>query len=286
LGIFINKRINGIRKAQYTYYYNYLSEKYKKQSHIYKDLHKNQLSNIPIYYINMDKDISRRNFIENQSLLYNIKINRISAINGKEKNLKNDKIELYPGYNIPYFNNYSITNSELGCTLSHIKAIYTSYKNNDELALIIEDDTSFVLVPYWDKTIKQVIDNAPTDWTIIKLFRLGNYNSKQMYKKYDEKRNLWSTVAYIINRQGMKKLLFDIIKGNKLVLDKDTSGKKGTSDYLIYYRAKNAYDLKDIYFIPNNNQNDSTIHTSDTNTHIKKCLEYIETYLRKIKSSS
>jgi hypothetical protein len=58
----------------------------------------------------------------------------------------------------------------MGCTLSHIKAIYTAFKNNDELAIICEDDVSFSLLPFWPVSLNDIVKDFPSDWKVISLY--------------------------------------------------------------------------------------------------------------------
>jgi GR25 family glycosyltransferase involved in LPS biosynthesis len=86
------------------------------------------LTNIPIFYINLDKDIDRNEHILSQKYSNNLQNSyRVSAIDGKlVQNIPN---------NISY--------QEAGCTLSHIKAIEYFLKTENEFAIISEDDSDF-----------------------------------------------------------------------------------------------------------------------------------------------
>lgn len=90
-----------------------------------------------IYLISLKNDNFRREVLENQfpRTFSNFKI--IDAINGREANAGE------------YFNNIRkffkktkrlLTPSEVGCTLSHLKALNSFLESNDKYALILEDD--------------------------------------------------------------------------------------------------------------------------------------------------
>ena len=61
------------------------------------------------------------------------------------------------------------TKVEYACTLSHINTIREFSKSNYGVALVMEDDMTLEFKPYWKKSVKQIMDNAPSDWEIIQL---------------------------------------------------------------------------------------------------------------------
>ena len=150
-----------------------------------------------IYWINMNKSINRRIWMENQFKKFNVLYNeRIKAIDGKKMNYNNLIIE--------DINKYK--NSEIACTLSHLKAIKKAYDNNDEICYVMEDDISLDLINNWKITIDVVLKQIPKDWEIINL-SLSSPNILEDYLKLDESNifskwadNHTSTLCYIINR--------------------------------------------------------------------------------------
>jgi GR25 family glycosyltransferase involved in LPS biosynthesis len=258
-------------------------ENFMKPPPITKDINA-YLQGIPIYYINRDCDKDRRKNIENQTEYFNIKnIHRINAVDGtKFDNIKNVYV---PEMGMWVDNNYSISKSELGCTLSHIKAITTAFQNGDEYALILEDDITFNL--FYKNNIKildDIINKAPKDWSIIMLYSSAKAHTKD-FKKLSLKD--WGCVSYIVNKKCMRSIsrfIFD----NKIVLDKYNKNNYddikninyGTSDQLIYSTSKDVYVYKTL-FIPNNLNLESTIHNSHTNGHLNYSFMYsMETNLK------
>lgn len=153
-----------------------------------------------------------------------VKHTRIEAINGK-------KLETYD-YNLSLLTLKSNTPGEIACTLSHLKAIKTSYDNNDSMCIIMEDDVCFELCKYWTKPLKQVVKVAPKDWEIL---QLNTSNANELWKFYETKAKpylkwnelYYGTVCYLINRNGMNKII-DKYNGKLL----NTS--KFVSDYIVY----------------------------------------------------
>ena len=100
--------------------------------------------NFPILYINLEQNKDRNENILNEFKKHKIKnFKRIDAVYGKKYKFKGDNIG-----DFKFINNFDkkFSNSELGCTLSHIKAIKYAYENNLGTLLIIEDDISFDLI--------------------------------------------------------------------------------------------------------------------------------------------
>lgn len=249
--------------------------------------------NIPIYYINMDKNPERREFMENQLSPYSKNVNRIVGYNGyKIKNRKTDTVD-----GITFFNNYpELKNSEIGCLMSHLLAIKTSYEKGDEIALILEDDTVINLINMLDFEFDTIYKKAPHDWELISLFHMSKWNSELLTKFYHSEEYqylrhnnidyLYSLVGYLINRKGMKKVLDFVYDyhNNVFYLGKDMKvAPNGPADFFLYDITTSYYFTPDIFY-PNNLALQSTIHTDHTDAHISRSLEVISYYDNKIKA--
>ena len=184
---------------------------------INRDSKKDTKIKIPTLYINLDRSTERREMMENQLALVSNNYEPVSAIDGK----KLDNLESGSLNGISFINEYqNITPSELGCTLSHLKAIRKVYNKKYEYALIVEDDCCFDMIPFWTKSLMQVIKDAPKDWEIIQIFSLKcTLKHDQPYMKYKQGDYCYSTLAYIINRKGATKIM-NIAGKNKFVLGK------------------------------------------------------------------
>ena len=258
--------------------------------------------NIPVYYINLEKSIDRNKFIQDQFKKYDIQGTRIDGIYGKNLAFQGDVIKLRDGKNVKFVNTFTSKNGvwktgdydnspgELGCTLSHIKAIYNAYTNGDNYALIMEDDVSFVLYPYWLTDLQKIMIEAPKDWNIITLYNLSNAHrqSKNKYTKCKLSFPCWSTAAYIINRKGMENVLRVLNHG---VIDLHSSrfpeiqlsewkGKKTlAADFLIYYKAGKTYSYNYFPTVIQYNADDfleSTIHNDHIKRHNQKSLDILK----------
>ena len=135
-----------------------------------------------IYWINLDRAVDRKNYMDNllsDSIFKIIPNIRISAVDGKMPDEMYKKI-------IKYNKQPEITDSEYGCLLSHLNTINTFSKSSYNNAIIFEDDISLDFKPYWKKNLGEVINGAPPDWDIIMLsYGVGNNGFVQNeYEKY------------------------------------------------------------------------------------------------------
>jgi GR25 family glycosyltransferase involved in LPS biosynthesis len=235
----------------------------------------------PIFYINMDKDIERRNHVESQLRNINCLYMRIRGVEGsKITDTKEDTVE-----GIKFRNSYNLSKSELGCFLSQFKAIETAYLMGLDVVIICEDDIAFFTCPFVPK-VKTVIENGPPDWEILQLYTgsgsisFDNYKTKKglEYVRREAVSDLWSCACYAINRKGMKKLI-DIVKPNDTILIEPHSivnGKpypyEGPCDKFIY-DTLNTYNVLPSLFLTDNSNHESTIHTDHTDLHLKSSLE-------------
>jgi GR25 family glycosyltransferase involved in LPS biosynthesis len=193
------------------------------------------------YWINLEREKKRRQHIEEEFKKYNIKNMRIEAVQG----------------------NAHREDRELACTQSHIKAMKAFLATNDPYAIICEDDLSFEYKKYWTHSLEEVINNAPPDWQIIQLgFIISEigpefYNSQTNYLPH--LRHYWSTICYIVNREGAKKITeFTLDTRNRNLF---------VADCIIYSLAK-TYTYKYPMFTCMDN-NKSSIHVNHNTYDIK-----------------
>lgn len=90
-----------------------------------------------IYLISLEQDIQRRTELAQRFPKTYPNMQWVQAVNGKELTAKE-----YFFYTQQYFSTHRkiITPSEVGCTLSHIKALEFFLETEDEYCLILEDD--------------------------------------------------------------------------------------------------------------------------------------------------
>jgi mannosyltransferase OCH1-like enzyme len=257
--IIINKN-NKIKET----YNNIIVNEFKLNQHVLNNIKNNynNMIDIPIYYINLDRSTDRKKYMEDQFKYYNItNYNRISAIDGKKiQNTSKGFID-----NIKYVNNYNkLTAYEIACTLSHLKTINLIDNNNNDYALILEDDCSLDLITFWKDNLLNLINkNIPKDWEIVQLFSFNCYDLSNniYYTKHVIGNECTSTLAYIINKLAIKKIMNYIYPDFTLgkYINNNLFPKIGAADNFIYDLV-NTYNINIPLFYPNIIL-DSTIHT-------------------------
>lgn len=243
----------------------------------------------PIFYINMDKHIERRKYMESQLEKISKKFNRIKGFNGYLiLDTKEDEIE-----GVKFRNYYpDMSKAEIGCTISHILAIKKAYDSNENKVIICEDDVMFdtcSLVP----NLSVIEDDAPNDWEILQLCVSGTMNGdlRTIYKKLGDFPNIkyyrrehpnnifWCTACYLINRRGMEKIINTVFKDNtiSIIPIRNEFPKHGSADtYLL--DIVTTYALVPCLFAVNNTDLESTIHPTHTPTHIEHSLTILSAF--------
>jgi hypothetical protein len=148
------------------------------------------LKEIPIYYINLDNAIQRKErFLTNFGCLNPI---RIPGVNASDSAYLSQTIinqisdvpglidELHDGI---WDGKSQIVNSDienprflgaLGCTLSHLKTALLFQNTGQEYALVLEDDASPELSNMWYGNIPGWIESVGSDWSALQLSAVGS----------------------------------------------------------------------------------------------------------------
>jgi GR25 family glycosyltransferase involved in LPS biosynthesis len=237
-----------------------------------------------IYYINLEKSKDRNERFLNHILNYNFNPIRIDAVSPETL-----PIIKKSSHFVSRFWNDSLLKTEDACTVSHFKAIHTAYHNNEEYALICEDDAILDNIDY-----RKLISTAPDDWEILQLYiYLGcNYFTNIIIQNiFDNKNSLWistknnlfstlcGAVCYIINRKAMYRILSQFVVGfenpnwNEIIaLDYTSTNSKLQADYILYEflnRYSCIYPFVDTYEYrkSTNESHKSTIDSSHNNNN-------------------
>ena len=203
----------------------------------------NKLLNLPhILWINLNKNVERKEYMEN--LLNNY-------------NLANTRIEAFDGNDYDTFSNIKNLNTKeekgtLGCFCSHIKALEFFVKTDSlgDYCLIAEDDLSFEYISYWKKTFWEYIKEAPPNFNIIQLTLTYAYAFMMTHKDKFPTTHImtrrlpymYGAGMYLITRKAAKMLLSFILKTNDNIYDLKLI-KNTISDCFIYETINNVYSL-------------------------------------------
>mgnify|MGYP001197438795 FL=1 len=186
----------------------------------------------PIYYLNLDGQPERREYMENQFKYWEVdNYERISAYDGRDDDLSDILVGRYPEM---------MTSGEIGCTTSHLKALKHYLETSDSpYAVIMEDDCSLDLVKYWNFTWSDFYANIPYDWDVMQIAIIctGDIHVK-LHKRFV---NDFSTACYLINRYHAEKLVRLHCRGEKYKLDQGVKPRPVADDLI--YNSGNTYSM-------------------------------------------
>ena len=192
-----------------------------------------KLNNIgPIYYLNLDDQSERRQYMEDQFKYWEIKnYTRISAYDGREDDLSDILTGRYPEM---------MTSGEIGCVTSHLKAIKHWMETSDSpYAIIMEDDCNLDLIKFWNFTWNDFYAHIPYDWDVVQIAIIctGDIHVK-LHKRFV---NDFSTACYLITRHHAEKLLKHHVRGEKYKLDQGVKPRAVADDLI--YNSGNTYSI-------------------------------------------
>lgn len=177
-----------------------------------------------VYWLNLDSDINRKEYMENQFKYWEIENHtRISGYDGRVEDVSDNIKGIFPE---------NISQNELGCCLSHLKAIKHFYENSeDDYCLIVEDDVSFDTVKYWNFTWKNFFSLIPYDWDCVQLTTIctGDIHVKLHLKFIND----FSAAIYLISRHHASKIIKNHIRGDKYKLDNGIKPRAVSEDTIL-----------------------------------------------------
>ena len=192
-----------------------------------------KLKNIgPIYYLNIDGQPERREYMEDQFKYWGIEnYTRISAYDGRDDDLSDIIKGRYPE---------DMNSGEIGCTTSHLKAIKHWLDTSDSpYAIIMEDDVSLETVKHWDFKWVDFYAKIPYDWDVVQLAIIctGALHVR-IHKRFV---NDFSTACYMITRHHAEKLMKHHVRGEKYKIDNGVKPRAVADDLI--YNSGNTYSV-------------------------------------------
>lgn len=177
------------------------------------------LSDLHIYWINMDNAVDRRQSMIKHLKKINIGETRIPAvgINYVKQHWDQIKHEGVTGYDplpttnswLNHVKHHKYMYVEFAVTLSHMRAIRQAYKDGYQYALILEDDARITntFLSEW----KHFIQMAPVKWHMLNLYTTNLKSIMHLNELKDPfvtwKPYFWGATAYILNREGIIQIL-------------------------------------------------------------------------------
>jgi GR25 family glycosyltransferase involved in LPS biosynthesis len=200
------------------------------------------IEDIPIYYINLNRSLDRKEKMEKILGDNNLKYKRIEAIDGRDLNLEEIKKN--------YLVNPKLNIFEIACALSHMKVIEEIINDGHEYALVFEDDCNFEYLKYKKEKLKDLI-KSNNKWEIIQLGSINNKKNFEIISNSQDKLieiNDAGAHSYLINKKGAFKIM-ENFKNNK---------KIEVSEYLLF-KTCNCYCTKPYFTYFNYKEVGSTI---------------------------
>jgi len=178
----------------------------------------------PIYYLNLDGQPERKEYMENQFNYWEIEnYTRISAYDGRDDDLSDIIKGCYPN---------NMLTGEVGCVTSHLKALKHWLENSDDpYLLVMEDDCDLSVVAYWPFSWKEFHTKLPYDYDVIQLAIINPASVHlQMHRRFV---NDFSTACYLITRHHAQKIVNLHCRDDKYKLDQGVK-PRAVADDLIY----------------------------------------------------
>ncbi|VBB18279.1 putative glycosyltransferase [Yasminevirus sp. GU-2018] len=186
----------------------------------------------------------------------NVKNTRISAVDGKV---------LDPNQ----YDHAKLSNGEIACCLSHIKAISYLSKLDGDYFLIMEDDVSLANSLLFDKTLDDIIDDClktVANFDILMIQKTYNKELKNTYTKWTHESEIYSTASYIISRDAVKKFISNTASMNDdLRLNYLRRPLEVADEYIYKYLETYVYK----YNYVNTLDETSLIHNDHLSSHKK-----------------
>lgn len=173
------------------------------------------------YWLNLDADTHRRQYMENQFSYWGVENQtRISGFDGRVDDVCEHLSGRAPDNMSP---------NEIGCCMSHLKAIKHFYENtNDDYALIFEDDIVIDLARFWNFTWKDFVAKLPHDWDCVQLTTICTGDIHISLHHYFI--NDFSAAAYLITRHHAAKIIRNHVRGDKFKLDNGVKPRAVSED--------------------------------------------------------
>jgi GR25 family glycosyltransferase involved in LPS biosynthesis len=191
----------------------------------------NNLLNIPhIYYINLDRSVARRNYVENHLAEFNIKnYTRVPAE------------DIYNHQSLSFLTNglsKGLKPVEAVITLSHLKAIKEFLKSDQEWAIIAEDDLYLSFSNYWNFSWQDFFNKIPSCVNMVQLAVITRSTMHLDFHFHNRKFCDFSCAMYLINRFQANSIINYYCENEKINLHK--------------YKIKKEYDTdnKELFYQP------------------------------------
>ena len=202
----------------------------------------NKLDGFPhVYYFNMDDEVERREYMENQFQYYGIDYTRISSNRFDAKKIY-EWVDYLCDWSLIANNMQGINLRVLANFVSHITFLDEWYKSSDENYIVLmEDDYDLSLIDYWHFDWKYLMSNLPFDWDTVQL-GYEHFERVEFFLSHKDYRS-FNFGPTLINRRYVAKILDLFLYNNKIVFQEfpcyGISNKEFSVDTFINHMGKN-----------------------------------------------
>jgi glycosyl transferase family 25 len=112
---------------------------------------------LPTFYINLDHDAFRRQKMVAELALCGLAGERVAGVDGRN----------VPADVCAYFGKNQLSDGEVGCYASHLRALKTIVDRGLDAALVLEDDAS--LPPDLPEILTEIVASLPAGWEFVHL---------------------------------------------------------------------------------------------------------------------
>ena len=190
----------------------------------------------PCLWVNCDKDSHRTEWMNDQFDYWNIKNHtRIAGIDARDDD---EDVASYLKGIVPEMLNAG----EVGCCLSHMKAIKYFIEETDyPEVMIMEDDVDFSTAKCWNFTWNDLYAHLPYDYDCMQ-FTIINPAEVHitMHPRFI---NDFSAAAYLITRHHAEKVYKRHIRGNKYRIDNGVLPRATSEDCILYSGKTYAFPI-------------------------------------------
>jgi len=157
-------------------------------------------TSFPIYFISLPESERAVQFKKDFSS-FSPRIYHVLGVNGRNST----ELDTISASHIDLF--AKVQRGVLGCAFSHLRAIRAAYKSNETVAIIMEDDTTPYLFPWWRMSIEEYVASLPAGWQASQLQFFGLGKIAEPFTTAFVKNMFYSTGTYVIHRRGMRRVL-------------------------------------------------------------------------------
>jgi len=188
----------------------------------------------PVIWLNLDADTHRREYMEAMFDRWNVTDHtRIAGFDGRQGDVTEHLKGVVPEHLSP---------GEIGCCMSHIKALQYFVEETDyDRVLIMEDDIDLEYARFWNFTWKEMVSYLPYDYDTVQ-FTIINPATVHV-NLHPRFINDFSAACYLITRHHAEKVLKAHVRGKRYKLDNGVLPRATSEDVVLYSGKGYAFPI-------------------------------------------